>query len=46
MEPLTGLLALLTNIRVMEYAHTLAYYGTAIITVVKSFIVHTPGPML
>jgi hypothetical protein len=28
----------------MEVAHTLAYYDTAIITTIKSFIVQAPGP--
>ncbi len=41
-----SLIALPTNIRLMRKSMdwpTLAYYDTAIITTVKSFIVQTPG---
>jgi hypothetical protein len=42
-----SLLVLPTNIRLgwksMQVANTLAYYDAAIITTVKSFIVHAPG---
>ena len=41
-------LVLPTNIRLgwksMQVANTLAYYDTAIISTVKSFIVQAPGP--
>ncbi len=43
-----SLLVLPTNIRLgwksMQVANTLAYYDTAIITAVISFIVQAPGP--
>ena len=31
-----------TRVKLMEVANTLAYYGTATVTVVKSFVVQSP----